>query len=148
RQHKQWTEHYPRRFLAVAGEITSRFAKKNDNHRTRNIKGGEKRGRQSDDEDRRVPRVGQGKDRVFAEKSAEGRATDQRERAGGKCAECNFQFRRQATLFPNVLLVMETDDNRAGGKEEQCFEKCVREKVKHRRVVGREPNGHDHVTKL
>src|SRR5438270_8817351 len=92
--------------------------------------------------------IGESKDRVFAKKSAERRATNQCQRAGRKCAKRDFKLWREAAHFPNVLLVMQADDDGAGGKEQERFEKCVREKVKHRRFVRGESDGHHHVTEL
>ena len=79
--------------------------------------------------------IGERKDRVFAKKSAERRTANQSERAGGERGECNLQFWCEAAHFPNVLFVVQADEDRAGGKEEERFEKGVREKMKHRRFV-------------
>ena len=55
---------------------------------------------------------------------------------------------RQAAHFPNVLFVMQRDDDGTGAEKEQRFKERVREKMIDSGVVRREPDGHDHVTEL
>ncbi len=43
---------------------------------------------------------------------------------------------------------MQHNNDGTGAEEEQRLEKRVREKMKHGRLVGGEPNRHDHVAQL
>ena len=134
--------------MSVARGIAARFTKKNNDGLSRNVKGSQKCSRQANREDWHVALESECEDCVFAEESAERRTTDQCETADCECNERDFQFRSEVAHFPNLLFVMKTDDDRTGREEEKRFEKRVREKMKHRGFVRREPDSHDHVTEL
>src|SRR4030095_4623816 len=129
----QRNDHHRRRFVSGARGIAPWFAEKNNKNLPRNVKRSQECGRQADDEDRHVALEGEREDVVLAEKTAEWRTTDQRQRADGERRERDFQFLTEPAHIPNVLLVMQGDDDRARGKKEERFEKRVCEKMKHRR---------------
>ena len=85
---------------------------------------------------------------ILRVKSAERRHTAQGQRGEQERPECHRHFLAQPAHLPDVLLVMERDDDRAGAQEQQCLEKCVRGQVKHRSRRATQPNSHDHVAEL
>src|SRR5437764_15172485 len=87
-------------------------------------------------------------DSVLAEKSAERREPDERERANHESEKRDAETAGEPAHFPDVLLVMEHDDDRAGAEKKKRFKKRVREEMEHRRFAGREAHGHDHVAEL
>src|SRR2546423_1881727 len=107
------------------------MSKKNHDEQTRNVKSGEKRREQRHSEDRHVVFVGELEDRVLAEESAERWTAHERERPGKKRHERNGEIFGKAAHLPNVLFVMQRDDDGAGAEKEQRFEKRVREKMEH-----------------
>src|SRR5438132_9942600 len=78
----QGAGHDERRLGACASHLAARFAEKDDDEQTQDVECGQKSGQQCDREDRHLALVGEREDCVFAEKSAERRATDQGKRAG------------------------------------------------------------------
>ena len=86
-------------------------------------------------EDGRIFFPGEREDRILAEKSAEGRKPDQRQGAGHESEKCDPEPSGQAAHLPDVLLMMEHDDDRAGAEEEQRLEEGVREEMEHRRLA-------------
>src|SRR5713101_4317459 len=115
--------------------MTARLAKKNNYQQACDIKRGQQRGAQSDNKDRHVVFVGERQNRVLAKKSAERRATHEREGADQKRNKCDGKIAAQTAHFPNVLFVVKRDDDGAGREKEERFEKRMREKVIDRRVV-------------
>ncbi len=88
--------------------------------------------------------------RVEAGEAAEaGNAeTDQREGADRHHRPGDRHRFADAAHVAHVLLVMQAVDDRARAEEEQRLEESVREQVEHRRVVGADPCGEEHVTQL
>ena len=80
RKHDQRPSHDQWRFSTFARDLAARFAEENDDQQAHHVKGSQKRREQTHDEDWHVPLIGERQNCVLAEKSAEGRATDQRER--------------------------------------------------------------------
>ena len=128
--------------------LASRFSEENNENEPHHVERGQERGEKTERENRRVVFVGEGEDRVLAKKSAERRETDQRERADTEGEKCYLHASAERAHLPNVLLVMQHDDDRAGAEEEQRLEKRVREKMKHRRFAGSETDRHNHVAEL
>src|SRR5207247_6052835 len=119
----------------LARGLAARFAKEHNDEQAHDVKGRQKRYEQTDDEDRHVSLVSECDDRVLAEKSAEGRATDQRQRANGESHKCDGEFPGKPSHFPNVLLVMEHHDDRASTEEEERLKKRVGKKMEDGRLV-------------
>ena len=135
RQDHERPGHDERRFVADLASALRGLPKKNDDEEARYVKRGQKRGEKREREDRHVALIGEREDRVLAEESAERRAPDQRERADGKGQKCDGKITGKPTHLPNVLLVMEHDDDGTGAEEEERFEKGVREEMEHGRFV-------------
>ena len=68
--------------------------------------------------------------------------------AGGEREKSPLHAAAQAAHLPDVLLVVQRVDDRAGAKEEQRLEKRVREQMKHGRAGRRQADRHDHVAQL
>src|SRR5262245_5837380 len=115
--------------------LTARMAEEHSDKHAGDVERSEKGREQSYGEDRRVTLIRERQDRIFAEKSAKWRATDQRQRAREEREERDGQCSRQSTHPPNVLFMMKHHDHRAGREKQERFKKRVSEKVEHRRVV-------------
>src|SRR6266446_6577436 len=102
--------------------MTAGMPEKNDDKQTRDVKGGQERGDDREHEDRHVVYVGERKNGVFAKESTERRTAHERECADQKCNKCDGEIFGQAAHLPNVLFVMERDDDGTGSEEEQRLE--------------------------
>ena len=149
RENNQRNGHDKRRFKARSRRIAPRFSEEHNENQPHHVERGQECGEKTKQKNRRVVFVGESEDCVLAEESAERRTTDQRQRADSERRERSVcSFPASAAHLPDVLLVMQHDDDRTGAEEEQRLEKRVREKVKHRRFTGSQTDGHHHVAEL
>ncbi len=128
--------------------LAAGFAEEDHDEKSRHVKGGEEGGEEREIEDGGVLLQRDGEDGILAEETAERRAADEGERADEEGAEGDAQLAGEAAHFPNVLLVMEHDDDGTGAEEEQRLEERVGEKMEHGRVARGEAHRHDHVAEL
>ena len=87
-------------------------------------------------------------DRVFGEEACERRHPAERQRTDQCRPVGDRHVIPQAAHLAQVLLVMQRDDHRTGGKEEQCLEESVRHQVEDRRRVRRHAERNGHVPQL
>src|SRR5439155_21849686 len=127
--HHQW------RFCTFPRDLAAWFAEEHDDQQAHNVKGRQKRCEQTYDKDWRVALIGERQNCVLAEKSAERRATDQRQRTNRESHKCDREASGKPAHFPNVLLVMKHYDDRAGGEKEESLKKSVGKKVENGRLV-------------
>ena len=148
REHDQRDCHYRWWFVALTRDVAAWPAEKYDDEQANHIESGQECRKQRHGENRRVALVGECKNCVLAKKSTKRRAADQRQRAYKETGACDWEFSGKVSHLPDVLFVMQHHDDGAGGEEEKRFEKCVRKKMEHGRVIWSETDCHHHVTKL
>ena len=77
----------------------SRFPEENNENEPHHVERGQECGEKTERENRRIAFVGDGEDRVFAEKSAEPREAGQRKRADTECEKCYLHSPARARPF-------------------------------------------------
>src|SRR6516225_8768746 len=111
------------------------MTEKSHHEQARDIERREEGGKKGDREDRAVLFVSERKDRVLGKKAAERWAANQGQRADREGEERDRQMTREPAHLPDVLLVMQHDDDSTCTEEEQRLEEGMREKVKHAGVL-------------
>src|SRR5205807_9289630 len=99
------------------------------------VEGRQKRREQTHDEDWHVAFVCERQNSVLAEKAAERRTTDQRQRANHEGDKGDRKFSGKPAHFPDVLLVMDHENDGTSGEEEERLKKRVGKKVEHGRLI-------------
>ena len=87
-------------------------------------------------------------DAVLAVKPAERRQASERQRAHHEGPERDRHLLAQPAHLPDVLLVVDRNDDGAGAQEQQRLEERMGRQMEHRRRRAVEANGHHHVAEL
>src|SRR5207245_2540098 len=131
-----------------ACEVAAWCHEEDDHEEAYYVESRQERCEQRHSENRRVAFVGERKNCVLAEKPAEWRTADQRQRANNKTNKRDRKFLGKPSHIPDVLFVMEHHNHRAGSEEEKRFKECMGKQVEHGRIIRRKTHRHHHVTKL
>src|SRR5215471_738135 len=97
----------------MAGMVRSRLTQKCDHKKPRHVEGRQE-GYARDCQKRRDVITGRGQNLVLAPKSSERRAGNESQRSNEKSPERDGHFLLEPPHTPDVLLVVETMDNRTG----------------------------------
>ena len=148
-QQQQGGGHDDRGLPRVLRVARARAPHEHDEEEPEHVERGEQGGAGGDPEDGGVAAVGVGDDQVLAEISAEARAADERERAGHEAEGGERHAAEESAHFPDILLVVQGDDDRPRAEEEEAFEERVGEKVEDGDIVDRrDGDADDHVAEL
>ena len=90
-----------------------------------------------------------GDDEILAVVTAEPRCAGQGERADDNAERGKRHASEEPAHFPDVLLVVQGDDDRARAEEEHALEERMGEEMEHGNIArGRDGDADDHVTEL
>ena len=95
-----------------------------------------------------LPVERQSEDGILAEEATERPNPCQCQRAGDEGPKSDRHPFSQPTHFPNILLVMQRDDDRARAQEQQRFKEGMCAKMKHCLSRTVKADAHDHVAEL
>ena len=148
REHAQRPDHHSGRFVRVRRGVRARTTEERDVVKAEHVKRRQCRNRHREHEQADAVLDGRGENRVLAEEPAERRHAAQRQRADEKGPVRDGQFFLQSAHVPNVLLVMQRVNHRAGAEEKHRLEERVRREVKHRRRGRVDADREHHVAEL
>ena len=145
----QRERHDERRFLGAGGVVAARFAEQDDEQEAEGVEGGEENGGGGDPESGAVIHPGPLDNVVLAERAAEERDAGEGESAGQHAERSDGHAGEESAHFPDILFVVEGDDDRARAEKEEALEEGVGEEVEHGDIAGRaHADADDHVAEL
>ena len=97
---------------------------------------------------RQVAKVHRFNDAVFGIEAREKRGANQGQRAQQEGDPSDGHVLAHRAHPTNVLVVMQTHDDRASSQEQQRFKEGVGHEVEHRHRIGRRAQGHCHIAQL
>ena len=134
-QEDQGRDHDPWRFATGARVLAASFTEEDDHDQTHHIERGQESREQPQPKNGAILLVSDCEDCVLAEESAEGGKADQGERSDHESQKGDPQPAGESAHLPDVLFVMEHDDDRTGPEEEERLEERVGKEMEHRRFA-------------
>ena len=131
-ENDQRGDHDPWRFSSRARLVAARLAEEDDDEQPRHVERGQEGREERERKDRRIFFVRGARIASLEKNPLKGGTADEGERADGESEKGHSQSAGQPAHLPDVLLVMQRVDDRAGAEEEQRLEEGVREEVEHR----------------
>ena len=133
---------------SAAAVLPAGLAEEHHHHLAGHVVGGEQRGHQADDVERRALGQAEQQDLVLRPEPGEGRHAGDRQPADDERERGDGHEHAQQAHAAHVLLVVHPVDDRAGPEEQQRLEEGVRDHVEDGRDVGARADGEEHVAEL